>query len=169
MLSVKFLFLPTEAILWFHTYRQSTFAFNFNFCNSLVTLFECVCYGCHNKKRLFPYKALSDWLYNRNGKCLIFVFKWLLFITKPNLCPNSTLHLDSNVSVRPTFINKWILPPWLKNKKQLDVTYYFIVLPIGLTCFGHYYAHHQELATIMLITTLVVSFLVCCMLEVRCG
>jgi len=30
------------------------------------------------------------------------------------------------------------------------------------TCFGHYYAHHQELATMMLITTLVVSFLVCC-------
>ena len=36
---------------------------------------------------------------------------------------------------------------------------YFIVLLIGSTCFGHYYAHHQELATIMLITTLVVSFL----------
>ena len=26
------------------------------------------------------------------------------------------------------------------------------------TCFGHYYAHHQELASIMLIITLVVSF-----------
>ena len=50
----------------------------------------------------------------------------------------------------------------LKNKTQLDVTYYFIVLLMGSTCFGHYYAHHQELATIMLITTLVVSFLVCC-------
>ena len=35
---------------------------------------------------------------------------------------------------------------------------YFIVLLIGSTCFGHYYAHHQEFATIMLITTLVVSF-----------
>ena len=56
----------------------------------------------------------------------------------------------------------------LKNKNQLDATY-FIVLLIGSTCFGHYYAHHQELATIMLITTLVVSFLVCCSLEVRCG
>jgi hypothetical protein len=57
----------------------------------------------------------------------------------------------------------------LKNKNQLDATYYFIVLLIGSTCFGHYYAYHQELATIMLITTLVASFLVCCMLEVRCG
>ena len=55
----------------------------------------------------------------------------------------------------------------LKNKYQLDATYYFTVLLTGSTCFGHYYAHHQELATIMLITTLVVSFLVCCRLEVR--
>jgi len=52
-------------------------------------------------------------------------------------------------------------------KNQLDATCYFIVLLIGSTCFGHYYAHHQELATIMLITTLVVSFLVCCMLEAK--
>ena len=29
---------------------------------------------------------------------------------------------------------------------------------IGSTCFGHYYVHYQELATIILITTLVVSF-----------
>jgi len=54
-------------------------------------------------------------------------------------------------------------------KNQLDATYYFIVLLIGSTCFGHYYAHHQELATIMLISTLVVSFLVSCVLEVRCS
>ena len=58
---------------------------------------------------------------------------------------------------------------FLKNKNQLDATYYFIVLLIDSTCFGHYYGHHQELATIMLITTLVVWFLVCCMLGVRCG
>jgi len=38
-------------------------------------------------------------------------------------------------------------------KNQLDATYYFTVLLIGSTCFGHYYAHQQELATIMLITT----------------
>ena len=43
-------------------------------------------------------------------------------------------------------------------KNQLVATYYFIVLLIGSTCFGHYYAHNQELVTIMLITTLVVSF-----------
>jgi len=37
----------------------------------------------------------------------------------------------------------------LKNKNQLDATYYFLVLLIGSTCFGHYYAHHQELTTKM--------------------
>jgi len=47
---------------------------------------------------------------------------------------------------------------YVKNKNQLDATYYFTVLLIGSTCFGHYYAHHQELTTMMLITTLVVSF-----------
>jgi len=56
-----------------------------------------------------------------------------------------------------------------EQKNQLDATYYFIVLLIGSTCFGHYCAHHQELANIMLTTTLVVSLLVCCRLEARCG
>jgi len=46
----------------------------------------------------------------------------------------------------------------LKNKNQLDATYYFIILLIGSICFRHYYADHQGLATIMAITTLVVSF-----------
>jgi len=48
-----------------------------------------------------------------------------------------------------------------EEKNQLDATYYFIVLLIGWTCFGHYYAHHQELSTIMLITTFGPLFLVC--------
>jgi len=43
-------------------------------------------------------------------------------------------------------------------KNQIDVTCYFILLLIGSTFFGHYCAYHQELATLMLITTLVVSF-----------
>jgi len=56
---------------------------------------------------------------------------------------------------------------FMKNKNQLDATNYFIVLLIGSACFGHHYAHHQEIATTMLITTLVNSFLVYCSLEVR--
>ena len=54
------------------------------------------------------------------------------------------------------------------DKKLLDATYCFIILMIGSTCFGHYYAHHQELAAIVLITTWAVPFLSCCWLEVRC-
>ena len=46
----------------------------------------------------------------------------------------------------------------MKNTNQLEATYYFTVLIIDSTCFGHYYAHHQELTTKMLITTLVISF-----------
>ena len=46
-------------------------------------------------------------------------------------------------------------------KNQQDATYYFIVLVIVSTCFGHCYAHHQEIATIMSIITLVVSILGC--------
>ena len=41
----------------------------------------------------------------------------------------------------------------LKNKIQLNATYYFIMLMLGSTCFGHHYAHHQELTTIALVTT----------------
>ena len=59
------------------------------------------------------------------------------------------LHIKCKYTVTTSFLLK------LKNQKnQLDATYYFIVLLLGSTCFGHYYAHHQELATVMLITTL---------------
>ena len=36
----------------------------------------------------------------------------------------------------------------MKNKIKLDATYYFIMLMLGSTCFGHHYVHHQELTTI---------------------
>ena len=41
----------------------------------------------------------------------------------------------------------------LKNKIQLDVTYYFIMLMLVSSCFGHHYAHRQELTTIAFVTT----------------
>jgi len=43
----------------------------------------------------------------------------------------------------------------MKNKIQLDANYYFIMLMLGSTCFGHHYAHHQELTTIALVTTFI--------------
>jgi len=50
----------------------------------------------------------------------------------------------------------------MKNNIQLDATYYIIMLMLGSICFGHHYAHHQELNTIALVTTLAVWFSSCC-------
>ena len=35
-----------------------------------------------------------------------------------------------------------------EKKNQLDATKWFIAIIICSTCFGHFYAHHQELETI---------------------
>ena len=40
-----------------------------------------------------------------------------------------------------------------REENQLDVTECFIALMIPSTCFGHFYAHHQELETIMCVIT----------------
>jgi len=69
----------------------------------------------------------------------------------------------------PMFIGPCIILITEESKNQLDATWYFVVLLIGSTRFKHYYAHHQELASMMLFTTLVVSFLVCCILDVSCS
>ena len=37
---------------------------------------------------------------------------------------------------------------YVEKKNQLDATEWFIVLITRSTCFGHFYAHHQELETI---------------------
>ena len=64
-------------------------------------------------------------------------------------------------------VHSYFIPGWEQHtnivsteesKYQLDATWYFIVLLIGSTCFKHYYAHHLELATVILFTTLVMSF-----------
>jgi hypothetical protein len=36
-----------------------------------------------------------------------------------------------------------------ESKNQLDATRYFILLHIGSKCFKYYYAHHQQLTTVM--------------------
>jgi hypothetical protein len=43
---------------------------------------------------------------------------------------------------------KIIVTRGVENKKQLDSTEWFIAFIICSTCFGHFYAHHQELETI---------------------
>jgi hypothetical protein len=38
-----------------------------------------------------------------------------------------------------------------REENQLDATEWFIALAICSTCFGHLYAHHQELETILML------------------
>ena len=44
----------------------------------------------------------------------------------------------------------------VEKKNQLDATEWFIALIICSTCFGHFYAHHQELETICVLLPLMV-------------
>ena len=46
------------------------------------------------------------------------------------------------------FVHHW----WNEKRDQLDATQWFIELIICSTCFGHHYAHHQELVTIQMFT-----------------
>jgi len=39
----------------------------------------------------------------------------------------------------------------LREENQLDATEWFIALVICSTCFGHFYAHHQELEIILVL------------------
>ena len=49
----------------------------------------------------------------------------------------------------------------VEKKNQLDATEWFIALIICSTCFGHFYAHHQELEAIcVLLPPMVCSALV---------
>ena len=49
----------------------------------------------------------------------------------------------------------------VEKKNQLDATEWFIALIICSTCFGHFYAHHQELETLcVLLPPMVCSALV---------
>ena len=43
-----------------------------------------------------------------------------------------------------------------REENQLDATEWFIALLICSTCFGHLYAHHQELGTILVLLSHVV-------------
>jgi len=87
----------------------------------------------------------------------IFIFAFLLVASR-QVAPSEILH---HFIVSANLKNYWTVfhcDNW-RIKNQSDDTCYFIVFLIGSTCFGHYCAHHQELATMMLIATLIVSFL----------
>jgi hypothetical protein len=52
--------------------------------------------------------------------------------------------------VNPIAVNKYVLSVYVEIKCQLDATEVFIADIIACsTCFGHHYAHHQELKSII--------------------
>src|SRR5215510_2086637 len=55
---------------------------------SAHTVYLCVLCGPANKQRLFPYTALTDWLYNRDRVCLLCGTDWI-FIYNSTFCPHS--------------------------------------------------------------------------------
>ena len=40
-----------------------------------------------------------------------------------------------------------------EEQNPTNATYYFIMLMLGSTCFGHHYAHREELTAIALVNT----------------
>ena len=68
---------------------------------------------------------------------------------KARECMTTSINLVTSYGIR------------VEKKNQLDATEWFIALIICSTCFGHFYAHHQELETIyVLLPPMVCSALV---------
>jgi hypothetical protein len=55
---------------------------------SAHTVYLCVLRESESKQRLFPYTALTDWFYNREGVCLLRGTEWI-FIYNSTFCPHS--------------------------------------------------------------------------------
>ena len=55
-----------------------------------------------------------------------------------------------SASINLTCVRPCVVAIW-EEESQLDATQYFIELVICSKCFGHVYAHHQELATILIV------------------
>jgi len=119
-------------------------------CNPALNDARDLCFNCFPLV-LQPFPLIEE---SRQRPNICSILLKIVFPLKNYITANRE---DQFLIMRPANPHK-SLQFW-KIKSQLDVTCYFIVLLIGSTCFGHYYAHHQELATMMLITTLVVSFL----------
>ena len=52
------------------------------------TVYLCVLCGTQNKQRIFPYTALTDWFYNRDGEYLLRGTVWV-FIYNSTFFPHS--------------------------------------------------------------------------------
>jgi len=72
---------------------------------SAHTVYLCVLCGSENKQQLFPYTALTDWFYNREGVCLLRGTDWI-FIYNSTFCPHNVyvfcVDLRTNSNYFPT-------------------------------------------------------------------
>jgi hypothetical protein len=75
--------------------------------------------------------------------------KLCIVAEKVHVVPKGILS-NYQVSVNLTLVCPCIVVIW-EEENQLDATQCFIELVICSTCFGHVYAHHQELATVLLV------------------
>ena len=99
-------------------------------CNS------CAKIACCSTELKFAFLCVGSSIQNASMQfvsCIHVSFENSLFINKP--LTNLGLEIRTSKGRR----------------NQLDVTHCFIELVICSTCFGHFYAHHQELATILLV------------------
>ena len=65
--------------------------------------------------------------------------------TPLHFATNHCLKIHLNIILSNNFYLQDFVTLCVEKKNQLDVTECFIVLMICSTCFGHFYAHHQEL------------------------
>ena len=82
---------------------------------SAHTVYLCVLCGSENKQRLFPYTALTDWVYNRDGVCLLRGTDWV-FIYNSMFCPHSVFMCCVWIWEQTAIISLYSIN-WLVNEK----------------------------------------------------
>ena len=80
----------------------------------------------------------------RNPLLLLVIYSAIAQNRTLNISRTSNATIGNNISTWCVFVRP-SLHMRREEKNQLDVTVCFIELMIRSTCFGHFYAHHQEL------------------------
>ena len=120
------------------------------------SLIGCPVYECSVVKSLNTHKT------HAHGRSYTSLQSYGTYLVKLNIGSVSYCRHGWKIFNFPSLPNACLLLPnsaWdftfqkgkrfcVETKNQLDVTACFIALMIRSTCFGHFYAHHQELETI---------------------
>ena len=119
----------------------------------MSSYFVTVFWPAHTNKQFPPYDIIlkSHDLTVLTFRCMYRALCVIYYLAQ-QIQNSATYHVHTSTRTRPIYA---ATSP-LKSKNQLDATYCFVMLMIGSACFGHfghYYAHHQELTTIVLLTT----------------